>query len=205
MKLFISYRRSDADDAAGRLADRLADKFGAENVYKDVDSVLPGTDFRKAIEDEISQCDAVLAVIGPNWVDRAASPRDLVRSEIEAALAREIPVVPVLVSGGQFPKVHDLPKSLHALAMRNAASLRSGPEFRSDVDRLIEAIQTLPRSGIEPADLQRVRVFVSHSSLDRGWVESEVVDTLHRNSIETWYSKVAIKKGAQWEREIRNC
>ncbi len=43
--IFISYRRQEADYVAGRLFDRLADRFGEDRVFMDVDAIEPGVDF----------------------------------------------------------------------------------------------------------------------------------------------------------------
>ena len=40
--VFVSYRRSDAPVHAGRLYDNFAARLGAENVFKDLDSIEPG-------------------------------------------------------------------------------------------------------------------------------------------------------------------
>ncbi len=40
-RLFISYRRTDSKQIAGRIYDRLAPVFGKENIFKDVDSIPP--------------------------------------------------------------------------------------------------------------------------------------------------------------------
>ena len=50
MKLFINYRRDDTDDLAGRLHDHLTGEFGAENIFKDVDSIPSGQNWRAALE-----------------------------------------------------------------------------------------------------------------------------------------------------------
>ena len=39
LKLFISYRREDSIGIVGRIRDRLADEFGATNVFFDVDAI----------------------------------------------------------------------------------------------------------------------------------------------------------------------
>jgi hypothetical protein len=44
-KIFISYRRDDSAGTAGRLHDRLAERFGQKNLFFDVDNVPAGTDF----------------------------------------------------------------------------------------------------------------------------------------------------------------
>ena len=108
MRVFISYRRDDSADVAGRIDDRLAAHFGRENVFKDVDSIPPGVDFRKHLHAAVSGCDLALVVIGRDWLDardeegnrRLDDEADFVRIEIEAALGRGIPVVPALVREG---------------------------------------------------------------------------------------------------------
>lgn len=67
--------------------------------------------------------------------------RDFVRVEIEAALQRDIPVVPVLVQGSQMPRESDLPPSLHSLSYRNGIAVRPDPDFHQDMDRLIKGIE----------------------------------------------------------------
>jgi len=145
--IFISYRRADSADITGRIYDRLTDRFGKEYVYKDVDSVPLGVDFRKHVGDLVQRCDAVLAIIGGQWAASQAGtarrlddPRDLVRIEIASALARGIPVVPVLVGGAAMPTEQDLPQEIQGLAYRNGIAVRPDPDFHKDLDRLIAGI-----------------------------------------------------------------
>ena len=115
--VFISYRRADSADIAGRLYDRLAAHFSEENVFKDVDSIPPGVDFRRHIERMISSCSVFLVLIGKNWLgtpeaisarSRLEEARDYVRIEVETALNLNIPVVPVLVQGARIPSEEEL-------------------------------------------------------------------------------------------------
>jgi len=46
------------------------------------------------------------------------------------------------------------------------------------------------------------RVFVSHSTRDRAFVEREIISPLERSGIKTWYSKVDIQTSSEWERSI---
>jgi hypothetical protein len=47
--VFISYRRQEASAQAGRLHDRLAGRFGEDQIFMDVDSIELGVDFLEAI------------------------------------------------------------------------------------------------------------------------------------------------------------
>ena len=46
--IFVSYRRTDAAGHAGRLYDQLANRFGAANIFKDLDSMEPGRTSRRS-------------------------------------------------------------------------------------------------------------------------------------------------------------
>lgn len=90
----------------------------------DVDSVPLGVDFRHYLDEQVGRCDVLLAVIGAQWLsllnERRDDPEDFVRIEIESALARGIPVVPILVDEASIPKAGELPAGLAPLAYRNA-------------------------------------------------------------------------------------
>jgi TIR domain len=130
--IFISYRRDDSEGQAGRLFEGLKARFGQDRVFIDVAGIEPGRDFRRIIDEHVSSCDVLLALIGKNWLHaadkdrrrRLDSPEDFVRLEIAAALRRDISVIPVLVQGAAMPSKEELPPDLQALAWRNAAELR---------------------------------------------------------------------------------
>ncbi|MEM9092553.1 MAG: toll/interleukin-1 receptor domain-containing protein [Cyanobacteria bacterium P01_F01_bin.53] len=148
-RIFISYRRSDAAAEAGRIYDYLERAFGHEAIFKDVDAIDAGDDFRDRINDAVGQCQVLLAVIGKSWLQvtdeagqrRLDNPADLVRLEIETALLRKVRVIPLLLDGVAMPTVRDLPTALVPLVDRNAARVRHDPDFRRDMDRVIEVIQ----------------------------------------------------------------
>ena len=148
MKIFISYRRDDTAGRAGRLFDVLVARFGARNVFQDVAAIEPGTDFTKRVDDAIAQSDAVLVVIGADWLtmrDPGGTPRldepdDDVRREVGAALAADVRVVPVLVGGATLPAGTDLPEALQPLAQRQAVTLRDAT-WHQDVDGLIRRLE----------------------------------------------------------------
>jgi hypothetical protein len=118
--IFICYRREDTVGHAGRLFDRLAERFGREHVYRDIDKIAAGQDFIVAVRQQINRSDVVLVLIGPRWLTatdeegqwRLADESDLVRVEIATALERNIRVIPVLLQGATMPKAKDLPGEL---------------------------------------------------------------------------------------------
>ena len=148
--IFISYRRQDSQHITGRIYDRLSTHFGKTSVFKDVDAIPLGVDFREHIQEKIGQCAVLVAVIGKSWnqtstsgSERLSDPRDHLRIEIESALERRIPVIPVLVDGAAMPDEKDLPPSLARLAYYNGISVRPDPDFHHDADRLLRGIESL--------------------------------------------------------------
>ena len=149
--IFISYRRSDSRDVTERIYERLIDSFGRRRVFKDVDSIPAGTDFRQELKKSLSECQVMLVVIGTNWLAPAFAgqlPRlfeeaDYVRLEIEEAMSRGIPVLPVLVNGGQLPKQDELPETLNDLPFKQAVAIRHDPDFSPDTQRLARSIERL--------------------------------------------------------------
>jgi hypothetical protein len=148
-RIFISYRRDETAYPAGWLYDRLADHYGDGQVFKDVDSVELGDDFVEVITRAVGSCDVLLALIGDQWLTitdkhggrRLDDPHDFVRLEIEAALARNVRLIPILVDGAKMPSAEELPHSLHRLVRRQALEL-SPVRFDSDTSRLLKVLDT---------------------------------------------------------------
>lgn len=149
--IFISYRREDSAAYAGRLYDRLSAHFGAEQVFMDVDDIAPGADFASQINAKVGSCDAMVVVIGKEWLTarnaaghlRLSDPDDFVGLEVSLALQRGVLVIPVLVGGAQVPKAVELRNDLKPLARRNALPL-SDQDFQRDADNLIDTIDKFP-------------------------------------------------------------
>lgn len=147
--VFISYRRDDSADVTGRIHERLLQRFARDVVFKDVDSIPLGIDFRQHLEGALGQCRVLIAVINDQWIERGIAtgkrriddPRDQLRIELEVALRRNIPVVPVLVRKASVPSEEELPSSLKSLAYRNGIQVRPDPDFNGDMDRLIKGIE----------------------------------------------------------------
>jgi len=164
-KIVLSYRRDDTAGHVGRLTDRLCTRFGREAIFRDLDSIAPGRDFTLAIHEAIDACDAVVVVIGREWLvsarpdgqRRLDDPGDFVRVEITAALERPVQVIPVLVEGAQMPAPQDLPSALVPLAYRHALEI-SDSRWDYDVQRLIDVLDPLsPETLTEPVPVTPTR------------------------------------------------
>lgn len=174
--IFVSYRREDSSDVTGRICDHLKAAFGEEHLFKDVDSIQLGTDFREAINAAIQDCDVLLAVIGPEWLHiqdeaggrRIDNPEDYVHLEIRSALDRNIPVIPVLVEGAKIPQQKELPEPLQRLAFRNAIFVRPDPDFRHDMERLCRDLSRFLKvadPGQRKESRQRRRFLIAMSAV----------------------------------------
>lgn len=146
-RIFMSYRHEETGYPAAWLYDLLVGRFGRSQVFKDIDSIVLGDDFVEAINTAVGSCDVLLALIGARWLTitgkdgrrRLDDPGDFVRLEIEAALARNVRVIPVLFDGASMPRADELPAGLAALARRQALEL-SPSRFDADSQRLLTVL-----------------------------------------------------------------
>src|SRR4051812_5948065 len=153
--IFISYRRSDTSRYAARLRERLCAQFGDQFVFMDVDSLRPGEPWADAIESTITASDAVVALIGAEWLTitdgsgrrRLDDPDDIVRVELETAFRCDRVVIPVLLHRAAVPGPRELPPTLRPLQERHAIDVRD-EHWDDDVSRLVrrleEVVDTIP-------------------------------------------------------------
>jgi len=147
-KIFISYRRSDAEHAAGRLYDRLCGHFGQDEIFYDADKIPSGIDFPTFIKSMLDECAVLIVLIGSRWLQeddegkrKIDDEADWVRIEIETALSREINVIPVLISEIGMPAKSDLPNTLKPITSFQYRKLPSNRDFKIHANRLIMEIQ----------------------------------------------------------------
>lgn len=149
LRITISYRRDDSLDITGRIFDRLAAHFGHDSVFRDIDNIPPGADFHQQIDKVLDATDVILAIVGPRWMgpdptqSRLANAADPVRFEIETALHKDKPLLPVLVSHAVMPSPEQLPESLRDFAYRNAVQVDSGQDFDHHIGRLTRAMERI--------------------------------------------------------------
>ena len=168
-KIFISYRRQDSRPVATLIYDPLAKhfgaKFGAGAVFMDVHGIPLGVNFRSYLNEQVGKAELLLALIADRWLTavdehgarRIDSPNDFVRIEIEAALKRGVPVVPVYVDDAKFLREADLPDGLKDLAWMNGFQLRTDARyFAADAARLIAGLEP-HLSASQPAAEDKAR------------------------------------------------
>lgn len=154
--MFVSYRRDDSKHAAGRLGERLDERF---KLFMDVDQIQGGAVFPAVVRKAVDEADVLLAVIGSEWLTLTAASGgrridqagDWVAEEIGSALRRGTPVIPVLVDGARMPSGDELPPALADLPNRQAMRI-AHESFAADSARLIQTIESMI-SEAKPEDV----------------------------------------------------
>jgi TIR domain len=156
-KIFLCYRREDTQGFARGIYESLANKYGHEQIFRDIDSTPAGVRFSAWIESRVGQCNVMMVLIGNSWASardhtgqrRLDLPKDWVRQEIETALRRDIPIIPVRVQGAPMPSEDELPPSIADLTSFQSAEVADS-RWAFDMGLLIQAIDDLtsPTEGV---------------------------------------------------------
>jgi hypothetical protein len=149
IKIFISYRHAETTFSISRIYDYLQTHLKNAQVFRDIASIPPGADFPSLITRHLQECDLVLIVISAQWTGidpvtgkrRIDDPTDTVRLEVEAALNRNIPVIPLLIQDTEIPGSGTLPPSLARLTNLQAVQIHDDPYFDVDMSRLVKGIE----------------------------------------------------------------
>jgi hypothetical protein len=148
-RVFLNYRRDDADAYAGRLHETLSKALGPDDVFMDQFSIRPGEIFSWTIQQAVWHASVVVALIGPKWGsvrDPSGGPRrlesewDYVRREITAALDVGATLIPIVLPGGELPALAGLPDEMQSLGELQALTL-STRHWEEDTAELIDAIR----------------------------------------------------------------
>jgi hypothetical protein len=153
VRIFINYRHEDTKPEAWLLYERLAGKFGGENIFLDRPGIPVGSAWLDEITSHIDSCHIFLSLIGRSWLsimrlrEQAASvnpAEDYVRFEIQRAMEADsgTRVVPVLVEDTPPFSADEMPGSLRAFAKLQAAQFRCD-FLESDTGLLISRIEAL--------------------------------------------------------------
>jgi hypothetical protein len=175
-RIFVSYRREDTAELVRVLTDGLKWLLARDRFFLDV-TIVPSSSFVEALDKALDACDAALVVIGPQWFGvgqkgqrRLDDVGDFVRMEVERLLARNVPLIPVLVHGAQMPAHAELPPAMASLAERQAVVLsnHSADTFPQPV---VDALLRILRRWRPLAIRDETRTITwSHSWRDIAWL-----------------------------------
>ena len=148
--VFISYRRADTAEYARSIHQELLRHIKDDKLFRDISDIAPGEDFVDAINHSLDVVDAVIVLIGRDWLaasgespqSRLHDPADMVRAEIATALRCGKRILPVLVDSASMPRESELPEDLQALSRINALEI-SNTRWDYDVSILVETIKTI--------------------------------------------------------------
>ena len=195
-RVFISYRRRDAPDQARLLRKYFADRYKDKNVFFDTEAISVGANWASEVEQRVRDCDVLVAVIGPRWVElikeNAIEEVDHVRKEIALALEHGKMVAPVCVGGAQKPDVKQMHWQVRPMMDYNAEVLSDS--FKdAEIKRLLNSIE----AAFSAHELKQVATRLDEMSpaagLALGYVGFirktislivEIGDERHANSIE---------------------
>ncbi|MFI9099106.1 toll/interleukin-1 receptor domain-containing protein [Streptomyces fildesensis] len=150
-RVFLSFRKADSRWMRDRVYQALTDRFGANEVFKSGESIPAGADFAEILRRQAAECELMLVLIGPAWLDARGDDRmrlidrahDWVRVEIETALKAGNRVVPVLLGDAtMLPEASALPHEIAHLARLQFLRV---PEthLAEELDRLCAAVADL--------------------------------------------------------------
>lgn len=177
-RVLLSYRENDSPTTTSRLHGALVDHFGHDHISRDLDGGGPGVDLDVVLNNALESTDAVVAVIGPNWLSASDiderrlidNPDDFLRTLLAAAVRRSgVYTVPVLVEGAEMPHSDELPADLAKLARRKPLNIRDD-HWDEDLATLIGTLDNVRVARARAERVQRRGAFRSGvPGLGRVW------------------------------------
>ncbi len=162
-KIYLSYREGEAPELVDQVVRHLSICFGESEILGSgsEDSTAP---VQEVLNEILSQCAALVVLIGPNWSKGTEpgsagmrDPKDRVRLEIEAALEYGLVMVPVPLDNTPQPVMQDLPQSLDDFLRQ--------PVVRLDPSNIQNGLAELTKRLETGLALQHV---IRNSTLKRG-------------------------------------
>ena len=158
---FLSYRRSNIPWALAIFQDLTHHGY---DVFFDYSGIASG-DFESVILENIRARAHFLVLLTPSALERCNNPADLLRREIETALASQRNIVPLMLEGFDFgtPKIaSQLTGKLAALKNYNGMSIP--PEYFTEaMGRLRNKFLNVPQTAV----LHPVSAFVKRASSEQ--------------------------------------
>lgn len=153
-RIFICYRREEAEYIAGALGRDLRSRYGPGQVFRDKEDIAGGASWKRTVLDAIDRDAALLVLIGEGWADlrnesgtrRLDVADDPLRMELADALRDGAKVIPVLLGDAKMPSEAQLPAEVRYMAELNALRLRDG-DWEHDLASLHAVLDA---SGFRP-------------------------------------------------------
>lgn len=145
--VFISYRRNTASTVAANFRFILKTRLGNHVLFRDMESIPPGDEFRQVITDAIHKCRVFLLLIDPSWCTNIGRKRledsnDFIRFELKLGLAKRpsIRIIPILINGVISLRDVKLPGDFKCLHTLQSVQLGEGEHYDSSIERIIRRI-----------------------------------------------------------------
>jgi hypothetical protein len=153
-KIFINYRRAEAEYAAGALGRELRRHFGDDRIFRDKEDIGGGASWKRRVLDEINGESALLILIGRDWATvtdaqgrrRLDNPDDPLRMEIADGLKDGAAILPILLENAEMPADAELPEDLRSITEHNALKLRDS-DWQYDLTNICRTLET---AGFQP-------------------------------------------------------
>lgn len=136
--VFVSYRRSDAF-TANLVAEKLRNL--GYSVFFDVETLRSGN-FNTQLYDVIQSCKDFVLVLPPNALDRCVSEEDWIRKEVCHAMACKKNIIPVLLSGFEWP--NPMPQGMEQLKYYQAITASNAEYFDMSIKKLASYLKSKP-------------------------------------------------------------
>ncbi len=207
---FIGYRRVETGGEAARIKYHLSQRFGAERIFKDLHLLTAGPG--GATREALAETKIYLALIGPSWrtlleQDQRERVKNHMTFELEVALASpSVTIVPVLIGGAEMPPADVLPAEIAGLAGLRHFVLRSDPDFRRDLDMLVDAMNLsepeMAEPSPQPASTNEPRIFISHSTRDGVTPATAIAQGLEARGARCWIAPRDVMPGMLYPGQI---
>jgi nucleotide-binding STING sensor domain-containing protein/TIR domain-containing protein len=146
-RFFICYRHDDNQDFVEHIRSGFTWHYGKDNVFMDYDSIPGGVDWRGYILEQIEHCDALIIIIGPDWIERIKKDPfrkdDPVRIEIEEAFKQKKLVYPIYIKGAEVPDNNLIPDELKGILDIQGTFLKSGRDVTNRIVPMLKSIEDL--------------------------------------------------------------
>lgn len=187
----------------------------------DISNISFRLDLSEAIEEQLRDCGAFIVIIGREWLSLRNGQRridqedDYVRVEIATAIARNIPIIPVLVQDASMPREDQLPADLQPIVTRQALQI-TDVYFDDDILRLIETLaRTLGDEHPPNADKLPVTqdtspdvvpnadfVFISYDRDDDEEFALQLAAKIKEHGVNVWVDQWNLEPSEDWDRSI---